>query len=65
MLFVVFPLLHEYVNGPAPEATLTLAEPLFEPQVVGCAVFDKTIPKVEVTDALAVAEHPPALTVTE
>ena len=56
--------LHAYVNGPLPLVTSACAEPLLFPQVVPTVVDDIVGPPVELTDALAVAEHPLLCTVT-
>jgi len=56
--------LHAYVNGPLPLVTRACADPLLFAQLVPTDVDVTDGPPTELTDALAVAEHPLLCTVT-
>ena len=46
---------HVYANGPVPERGVTVAEPLFSPQVVVVEVAERVSVSVVLTITLAVA----------
>jgi hypothetical protein len=56
---VVAPLLQRYMKGPTPVRTVTVEDPLFNPQVVVAPVAESVTATEEPTVSVAVAEQPP------